>query len=275
VPAALPATDAELLALAGVSLEVDPAQGLFRDGCWLRRVSAEPALLFGGGRALLLEVAHPLVAAGVAQHSNFRADPYGRLKRTLDAMSALTFRDRASALATARSLARSHERIRGVTSCGTAAFPAGTPYEASDPDLVRWVWATLVETSVAVYEAFVAPLSAAALEAFYVDHAVIARLLGIPSDRVPGSWSDFRAFWEGAVSGDTLSVTADARAIAATVLDPPGGGRNARTVRLITAALLPRRLRDEFGLPWDDETAARYAALTDSVRRLRATAPGR
>jgi uncharacterized protein (DUF2236 family) len=275
MPAALPATDAELLALAGVSRDVEPAQGLFRDGCWLRRISAEPVLLFGGGRALLLEVAHPLVAAGVAQHSNFRTDPYGRLKRTLDAMSALTFRDRATALATARSLARSHERIRGALSCGAGAFPAGTRYAASDPDLVRWVWATLVDTSVAVYEAFVAPLSAAALEAFYSDHAVIARLLGIPPARVPGSWSEFRAFWSDVLSSDTLSVTPDARAIAATVLDPPGGGRNARTVRLVTAALLPGRLREEFGLPWDDEAAARYAALSDSVRRLRQTAPRR
>ena len=275
MPAALPASDAELLALAGVSEDLDPAQGLFRDGCWLRRISAEPVLLFGGGRALLLEVAHPLVAAGVAQHSNFRADPYGRLKRTLDAMSALTFRDRDSALATARSLSQSHERIRGTLSRGAGPFPAGTPYAASDPDLVRWVWATLVETSAVVYEAFVAPLSTAALEAFYADHAVIARLLGVPPDRVPGSWSDFRAFWEDVLSGDTLSVTADGRAIAEPVLDPPGGGRNARTVRLVTAALLPGRLREAFGLAWDDEAAARYAALSDSVRRLRTTAPRR
>jgi len=273
MPAALPATDAELLALAGVSEDMDPAQGLFRDGCWLRRISGEQVLLFGGGRALLLEIAHPLVAAGVAQHSDFRANPFRRLKRTLDALSALTFRDRASAIATARSLSRSHERIRGVLSHAEGSFPAGTPYAASDPDLVRWVWSTLVETSVVVYEAFVAPLSAEALDEFYADHAAVARLLGIPPDRVPASWSDFRAFWNDVLSGGILSVGPDARAIAAALLDAPGGGHNARTLRLVTAALLPERLREEFGLPWDDEAAARYAALSDSVRRLRATAP--
>ncbi len=75
--------DEELLRRAGI---VDPPpaiEGLFHEGCWLRKISREKVLLFGGGRALLLEVAHPLVAAGVADHSNFREDPFGRLQRTL------------------------------------------------------------------------------------------------------------------------------------------------------------------------------------------------
>ena len=76
----LPADDAELLAFAGLSDPPPPDEGLFRRGCWLRRVSAEPVLLFGGGRALLLEIAHPLVAAGVAEHSSYRSDPFGRWK---------------------------------------------------------------------------------------------------------------------------------------------------------------------------------------------------
>jgi uncharacterized protein (DUF2236 family) len=73
--AVLPDDDADLLALAGIDELPGEAEGLFRDGGWLRRVASEQVVLLGGGRALLLEVAHPLVAAGVAQHSDFRRDP--------------------------------------------------------------------------------------------------------------------------------------------------------------------------------------------------------
>jgi uncharacterized protein (DUF2236 family) len=110
---ALPLDDDALLAFAGLCDPPPPEDGLFRRGCWLRRVSGEPVLLFGGGRALLLEIAHPLVAAGVAEHSSFRSDPFGRLQRTLEAISAIVFRDRAAALAAARSVERTIQRVTG------------------------------------------------------------------------------------------------------------------------------------------------------------------
>jgi uncharacterized protein (DUF2236 family) len=119
----LPQDDDELLCLAGLENAPPPREGLFRDGSWLRRVGAEPALLLGGGRALLLEVAHPLVAAGVAEHSNFETDPFGRLQRTLDAMRAISFGDRRSALAAARAVERAHLRVRGRLAAGPGASP--------------------------------------------------------------------------------------------------------------------------------------------------------
>jgi uncharacterized protein (DUF2236 family) len=260
--------DEALLARAGLAELPPPEQGLFADDSWIRRVSGESALLFGGGRALLLEVAHPLVAAGVARHSSFRTDPFGRLQRTLDAMSKLTFGDRAAALAAARFVERAHGRVHGVLGHAVGCFGPDTRYDGRDPELVRWVWATLVDTSLLVYEELVEPLDAAARESFFAGQRVLARLLGVPEDRVPAGYDAFRRYFDGMLAGDELVVGDEAREIAQAVLHPaavPGAGR----VRLLTAALLPERLRREFGLPWDAERAARYEGLRESVRRLR------
>jgi len=270
---ALPESDAELLALADPTDLPPASEGLFRDGGWLRRISGERVLLFGGGRALLLEIAHPLVAAGVAHHSDFRNDPFGRLQRTLDAISTLTFGDRDRALAAARRVEAAHARVRGVLHETVGSFSAGTPYDGRAPDLVRWVWATLVDTALVVYERFVEPLDASAREAYYADQQVIARLLGVPPDRVPGSYAAFRAYFEGLVESEALSVGREAREIAEAVLHPPGGLGGAGTLRLVTAGLLPERLREAFALPWDAKRAGRFDALAESVRSLRPPAP--
>lgn len=274
-PGRLPSDDAALLALAGLDALPPPEQGLFAEQSWLRRVSAESALLFGGGRALLLEIAHPLVAAGVAAHSDFRRDPFGRLQRTLDAMSRLTFGDRRSALDAARAVERAHARVHGTLAHDVGRHAAGTPYHGRDPELVRWVWATLVDTGLVVYELFVAPLEPAARDAYYRDHCAIARLLGVPPALVPGGFAAFRRWFDAQVEGDALCVGAQAREIAASVLHPPGGLPDGGSVALITAALLPERLRRDFGLPWDGTRAQRFDALVASVRRLRAEGAAR
>lgn len=268
----LPRDDEGLLALAGLAEPRTADQGLFDDDSWLRRVSGESALLFGGGRALLLEIAHPLVAAGVADHSNFRTDPFGRLQRTLDAMGRLTFGDRDAAFAAARFVERSHARVRGTLAADVGPFARGTPYDGRDPELVRWVWATLVDTSWVVYGLFVAPMDDAACEAYYRDHRVLARLLGVPPALVPEDWSAFRRWFDGVVASDVLSVGDQAREIARAVLHPPAAlqGAGAGAVRRVTAALLPPRLREAFGLPWDEARAQRFDALVSSVQRLRA-----
>lgn len=268
-PVALPEDDDALLALAGIADAPPAAEGLFRGDSWLRRVSGEPVLLFGGGRALLLEVAHPLVAAGVARFSNFRSDPFGRLRHTLDAMTAIAFKDRDTALAAARGVERAHLRVRGELAHGTQRFPAGTPYTGRDPGPVRWVWATLVDTALAVYAQFVEALPADALAAYYADQKVMARLLGVPPEWVPPDYPGFRRYFDGVLHDGTLEVTPEGREIGAAVLDPPGGAANARMLRSITAALLPEHLRAPFDLAWDDARAARFAAMRDNVRRLR------
>src|SRR5262245_27805000 len=269
----LPRDDAHLLALAGLDDPPPPEEGLFREGSQLRRVSAESVLILGGGRALLLEVAHPLVAAGVAEHSRFREDPLGRLQRTLDAMSTLAFRERGVALETARRVERAHLHVRGRLAEAVGRFAAGTPYDGRDPGLMRWVWATLVDTALEVTSRFVAPLAPEALEAYYAEQRTLARVLGIPDPPGPAAPARSRAFSGGMLASDGLAVGDAARAIAAAVLAPPLRLPITGVARLVTAGLLPPHLREAFGLTWDARQETRLAALCESARALRADAP--
>ena len=258
-----------MLELAGFDPRTDTDESLFPADCWLRRVSGEQAVLFGGGRALLLEVAHPLVAVGVAEHSNFRTDPFGRLRRTLDAMGAIAFGSRSRALAAARSVERAHRSVRGELGERAGLFPAGTLYFGRDPDLMGWVWATLVDTALVVYERFVQPVDETARDLYFADHSRMARLLGIPLDWLPENYAAFRTYFDAMVEGGTLSVTPTAREIAKSVLEPPVRSSATATVRTMTAALLPENLRSEFGLRLDARHAEKVEALVRSVRELR------
>ncbi len=270
----LPRDDAELLALAGIDAPLPPEQGLFRANSWLRKLASESVLLLGGGRALLLEVAHPLVAAGVAEHSQFREDPLGRLQRTLDAMSTIAFRHRAAALEAARRVERAHARVRGRLADGAGRFPAGTAYSGRDPELMLWVWATLVDTALVVTDRFVGPLAPEARESYYAEQRVVARVLGIPAELLPADCAGFAAYFEGMLAGDALAVTHTAREIASAVLDPPLRLPATGVARLVTAGLLPARLREAFGLAWDAARERRLEELCASARALRAAAAG-
>jgi len=261
--------DSALLREVGL-LDPPPAsEGLFRKGCWLRRVSAEPVLLFGGGRALLLEVAHPLVAAGVAEHSDFEREPFGRLQRTLDAVSAIVFADRGVALDAARAVAAAHLRVRGTLARDAGPFLAGTPYSGRDPELLRWVWASLLDTALVVYQRFVDALPPAALADYYADQRVLGQLLGIPEPMLPPGIEEFRRYFADMLESDAVSITQQGRAIARAVLSPERGYPGQGRVADLTAALLPAKLREGFELPWDVERARRVEAMAMSVRALR------
>src|SRR5213082_703348 len=130
--------------------------GLFPDDSIVRQVNRENVLVLGGGRALLMQLAHPSVAAGVDEHSDFRTHPIQRLRRTVRMIMAIVFGDRETALAAARAVNQTHGRVRGER------------YRALDPDLLLWVHATLVDSALATYETFVKPLPAREREDFRV-----------------------------------------------------------------------------------------------------------
>jgi uncharacterized protein (DUF2236 family) len=159
--------------------------------------------------------------------------------------------------------------VVGVLPDDAGPLRAGAPYSAADPEARRWVWASLVDSAVAIYLCFVDDLAPAALDDYYRDHCAIARLLGIPADLLPPDWRGFRAFFERTVEGGELVVDARAREIAAAVLAPPLGSANAKLVRILTAALLPEPLRSAYGLDWGPEKARKFEALVESVRQLR------
>src|SRR2546429_10004241 len=130
-------------------------EGLYPEGSITRRVSREHVLILGGGRALLMQLAHPMVAAGVDEHSDFRQRPMYRLRRTIRLTMAIVFGDRETALAAARAVNQTHGRVRGER------------YRALDPDLLLWVHATLVDSALVTYDTFVRALSAGERDAFF------------------------------------------------------------------------------------------------------------
>ncbi|MEE8581152.1 MAG: oxygenase MpaB family protein [Myxococcota bacterium] len=265
--------DDELLSLAYPDGLPDGARGLFRDDSAIRRISGENAMLFGGGCALLLEIAHPLVAAGVARHSNFRSEPLVRLQRTLEAMNEIVFGDLDVALAAARRVWRVHAQVRGRLSLRAGPFGPESTYDGRDPELQRWVWASLLWTSLRVLERLLEPVSAAEKQAFYHDHRVVALVLRVTPGLVPSDFPAFLRYFDDVVSGGTLTVTDEARSIAQFVLDPPVSASGGRLLRAMTTALLPPPIRMAFGLSWEEADAARLDSLCGAVRGLRSRGP--
>jgi len=271
----LPADDDALLALAFSPSEIAPLAGLFADDAPIRRLSRENAVLMGGGCALLLEVAHPLVAAGVARHSAFQREPFARLKRTLEAMSAIVFGTSRQAVEAVRKIERAHRSVHGQLGQRAGSFEADARYSARAGELVLWVWATLAWTTVRVHERLLDPIAGPDLEAFHADQARVARLLGVPASRVPATRDAFRDYVDSMVR-DRLFVTGEARAVSDALFTGPagtgvlvGGLPGAGMARALATSLLPPDLRDPFGLPWSPEEEARLDRFAESVRSLR------
>lgn len=216
-------------------------------------VSREAVLLAGGGCALLLQVAHPLIAAGVAAHSNFRERPLDRLYRTLDLMLTITFGSAREAIAAVREIERRHARVRGTLPAAAGSFPKDTPYDANDPHLMLWVHATLVDTAVRVFEMCVRPLSEDERDRYYEESKVVARILGVPDRVVPATRRQFERYCRDMLTSAELAVSEQSREIAEAVLAPstPLWLRALMPpVRVLTLGLLPEVVRQRYGFDW-------------------------
>src|SRR5438445_5878872 len=204
--------------------------GLYADDSITRRVNRENVLFLGGGRALLMQLAHPKVAAGVDEHSDFRAHPLRRLRRTILMTMAIVFGDRETAMAAARGVNQVHARVKG------------RDYRALDPDLLLWVHATLMDTALVTYETFVKALAPREREDFYQEFKLLGELLGIRADRFPHTLRDFDGYLLEMMEGGTLHVDATALALAKLVLRSPTRllpGPARIPMKIVTAGLLP------------------------------------
>jgi uncharacterized protein (DUF2236 family) len=259
--------------MAGRSSDANEPAGFFDPGGVTWKVNREAVLLLGGPRALLLQLAHPLVAAGVADHSRFEREPLTRLGATLDAMLGIVFGDRDTACALARRIDAVHERVRGTLTEGTAVWPAGTAYNARDPALLLWVHATLVDTALVAYECFVGSLSGAERACFYEESKIVAGLLGVPSHALPPDHAEFADYVDAMVGGAALEVTPTARRLAHAVLYPRIAwlpGPLCDLGKLVTVALLPAALRERYGFAW---TGAQERAWRWTRAAVRAIVP--
>lgn len=245
--------------LADLAAEVrDLRAGVFGPGSRVWTLNREAIVFLGGGRAALLQLAHPGVAQAITDHSRTREDVLGRFVRTFENVFAMVYGDLESALHTARRLHAVHERI------------VGAGYAANQPEALFWVHATLCETSVQVWELVMGPLSRAEKNAYWDESRRFAALFGIPDALLPRDWAGFEDYWQGMLASDAIRVSSAGRTLGDFLLRAPAWWLSPSFdwLRLMTARLLPPRLRDEFGLAFG--TRERIAAEA-SLAALRAT----
>jgi len=232
--------------MAAIGAPLARDAGLFgpRSASW--RIDREVLVLAGGTCALLMQLAHPAVAAGVAQHSDFRRDPFARLRRTLTASYAVVFGSTERAERAIRRMNAIHGAVRGVIP------ESGASYDARDPELLLWVHATLVDTALRITDRYVRPLSDAEAQAYHGEAREIAIRLGVPADVIPIELTALRTWMDDMVERGIVHVTPTAHDLAPAVLYPvPAIPRLAwDAAHLISISVMPNALRRQYGRRW-------------------------
>lgn len=243
------------------------------------KLQREIILLLAWGPAILLQLAHPLVARGIADHSAFRRESHGHMRRlyhTVGAMLQLCFGTDEEALAVLARINAIHDRVKGELPEAAGAFAAGTPYSAHDPALLAWVHATLLDMNVRVYELYVGPLSVQEKDRYCAEATAIEARLGIPRETLPRSFGELGQYMEAMLSSGQITVSDTARTLARSILHP-GTPRVAEpvlsVVRLATAGLLPPMIRDGYGLSWNPRKQAMLSLSAGLIRNLLRVTP--
>jgi uncharacterized protein (DUF2236 family) len=227
------------------------------------RVNRESAIFLGAGRAALMQLAHPWVAASLVHHSNLMNDAIGRFHSTFRVIYTMLFGTRVQAIAASRQLYRLHAGISGELPRAVGVHPRGEHYEANEIKALCWVYATLVESAIMAYEFVLPPLSQRERDQYYRKSKRMAALFGIPAEALPADWTDFGRYAADMVESPLLGVGDDARALGQSVLS--GVGTRIRPpcwYCALTAFWMPPRLRMKFELPFGalEEEAVRRVA---------------
>ena len=242
-------------------------------------INGERLVVLGWGRAILMQLAHPMVAAGVAEHSSFRDTPasrYRRLHSTIRSMLALTFGTPEERRATIDKINGIHDRVHGTLREGAGRFPAGTRYTATDPALLVWVDATLRETLPMAYELFVGPLTPGQRDAYCAEGDDVMAALRIPEGIRPRSVAELQRYMSSMLESGDIAVSSTARELAREVIAPPYSGAMwpaSHITRLATVGLLPPPVREAYGFQWTPDDAEALDGWARRVRRLRPLCP--
>ena len=260
------------------ALRPDALLGFYGPGSRMWHINREAVLLGAGPAATLLQVAHPLIAEGVAQHSDFRGDPFGRLRRTLATTMDLVFGDGPTAESALRRLNGVHASVTGPVSDPSAAMVTGADaYRALDPELLLWVQVTLIVTSIRAYARWVGPLAREDLEAFWSEARSVGVRMGIPLRVSPADWSTLTAYWARMLAPDgPIQVTDTARLLAPMLVRPPlplTPGWAVDLLALPGLALLPKRIRDGYGIEWSARRGHAANVIDRGVRLWTAAVP--
>jgi uncharacterized protein (DUF2236 family) len=245
----------------------DDDLGLFGPGSVSWRVHAEPVLWVAGLRALYLQALHPRAISGVVQNSDYRRDSWGRLMRTADYVGTVVFGTTADARAAGARIRAIHRRLR-------ARDPeTGEPFRIDEPELLRWVHVTEVESFVTTARRAGLALSDRDVDAYYAEQVQAAELVGLDPATVPSSSADVEEYYDAMRPG--LRVTGPTKDVALFLAVPPMPHKLAWTVARpawvgvagLGFALMPRWARRIYGMPGLPTTDLSAAVAVRTLRR--------
>ncbi len=236
------------------------------------RCAGDARLLIAAGYALLLQVSHPTVGAGVSEHSRFRNDPWGRLLRTLDYTYTMVYGGPQAAGEMGRRIRSFHKQIYGCR-------PDGQRYRALETEAYTWVHATLAEAIFAGHERFGRPFTHDQRQRFWTEWRSLGRLLGIRYRDLPAEWLGFRVYVEEMIDArlqhtesvdDVLEALTRPTPPALGVLRGPGWAtvrpQLGHVLGLATVGLLPATLRRRFGVRWTLANEVELSVLGAALR---------
>jgi uncharacterized protein (DUF2236 family) len=239
------------------------------------KINRERVVIAGWGRAILLQLAHPAVAAGVHGHSTFRGSLRSSFKRahsTVGAMLSLSFGDTEEIITAAARINAIHDRVRGSVPTDVAGLRE--TYSAHDPDLQRWVHATLLDSIPLTYGLLVGPLTVRERDQYCAEATIMEPLLGMPAEWLPRDSARLDSYVREMLAGGTLVVTDTSRALARALLYPPRWylvWPAFRAMQLLTIGSLPPSIRQAYGFKWrprDERALARWITLIRTALRL-------
>ena len=245
------------------------------------RLGGDWTMLLGGGRALLMQVAHPVVAAGVEQHSDFRANPWKRLTGTLDLYFSVVFGGDPRARRAGANLRALHREIKGVDEDGNR-------YHALDPEAFAWVHATLVDSAVQMIERFRRGMTDAERQRYYDEMGQVGALYGVRSQDLPADWTSFQSYVDE-MARERLRDSQTVRDVLHSVMHPArppvlpvpdalwraGSWPGAALARLVTIGTLPVPLRERLALSWTEGQQRTLEASQQAIRRVQSVIPDR
>jgi uncharacterized protein (DUF2236 family) len=266
-------------ATAAAELSATPDEGYFPRGKSLLREVHEQRLvgLFYGQRALCIGALSPLNYVGTSEHTVAKLTPFRRLVGTGNGFETIYFGTKAEADAVLRRVHRMHDRVKGDLPEDAGPFPKGTPYSAYDPALMFWTVAVIIDSAPFFYELFVRPLSPEEREALYQEYLDFAGLFGMPRDAGPGTYAEFRQWFDATLAGDTMHLTDEARYIGyvtAFEIPMPLHLQGSKKVHdFIMLGSLPQVVREHYGLKWSPGRERAFRRLAAAMRTGARIAP--
>lgn len=252
-----------------------PDAGIYGPGSAAWRINRESILFLGGGRAALLQLAHPFVAHAIEQHSDTRKNPLGRFQRTFQHVFDMVFGDLDHAVNSARRVHAIHERVVGHIGEATDSSGPLSRYAANEANALFWVHATLLDSALSTYELLIQKVPMTQKAQYYEESKRFARLFGIPDAVMPTDYPAFQAYnqdmWQ------RLRVCAPAKDIAHFLLRPPAlrSASLARWLRLMTAGMLPPPLRTQFEFRFERHDKLAFNASVHTLRSIYRRLPQR